>query len=154
MTEAPSSIPLEIQESAKRMLEKHRATVLKRNYNKAKWQRDLEDVDRRMEDVRAKAKELRQEYMMDPHLREIQSKLMRKLDIVKGDKGLVCPACGEDDKNNRMNGQPWCFKCNSPLVSKDKIKMWKKLPTVKVAPKDLREELKKLNRGLYPKEES
>jgi len=107
---------------------------------KAKWQRDL---DRRVEKLRAKADQLRQDYMMDPRLREIQNKLLRKLDVVKGDKSLVCPKCGEGDYGNKMNGKPWCFKCNVPLMPKDQVAKWLKLPNLKPLRSSLRDDVER-----------
>jgi formylmethanofuran dehydrogenase subunit E len=98
---------------------------------KAKWQRDLEDADRTVREARAKADKLRREY--DPLLREIQEKLLRKLDVAKGEDSLVCPKCGEGNVHgNKMNGKPWCFKCNIVLVPKSQVAKWLKLPKMKV----------------------
>jgi len=30
---------------------------------------------------------------------------------------LTCPKCKENDKGNKLNGCPWCIKCNIPLES-------------------------------------
>ncbi|GAH68856.1 unnamed protein product, partial [marine sediment metagenome] len=40
--------------------------------------------------------------------------------------GLVCPVCGEGDEGNRMNGKPWCMKCNAPLMTVEKAADWVK----------------------------
>jgi len=104
---------------------------------KAKWQRDLEDAKDR-------AEKLRREY--DPLLREIQDKLLRKLDVVKGDS-LVCPKCGEPDKGNKMNGKPWCFKCNVPLMPKGQVVKWLKLPKTKVLRRSFKDDVDRLIHG-------
>lgn len=123
----------------------------KRRRGKAKWQHDLEDVDRRVEEARRKADKLRREYMLDPALREINRKFMDKVEAVAGK--LICPQCGEGDKGNRMNDKPWCFKCQAVLVPKDKLEKWQKLPKIKVVDKNLKDELKRLNSGLNPDNE-
>ncbi|MBA7715436.1 hypothetical protein ES703_124482 [subsurface metagenome] len=63
---------------------------------------------------------------------------------------LVCPKCNEGDSGNRMNKQPWCMKCNTALIPKNKLKKWNKLPEVKFAPNALKDELRRLNPGLNP----
>jgi hypothetical protein len=47
-----------------------------------------------------------------------------------------------------MNGKPWCFKCNVPLVRKDRVE--KKLTKIKVIRDPYRRELQRLNPGLHP----
>lgn len=121
---------------------------------KAKWQRDhvrrrVEDAKHKADEARQRAEELRRKY--NPKLMEINRRLMKK--AVRGSGSLVCPECGEGDHRNKMNGKPWCLKCNSPLVAESKVATWKKLPKVKVLPKGLRDELRRLNPGLYPKED-
>lgn len=106
---------------------------------KAKWQRDLEDVDRKVDDAKKRAEELRRKY--DPKLMEINRKLLMK--AVSGKGALVCPVCGDSDHGNKMNGKPWCFKCKTTLVPKDKLEDWLKLPKVKVLSKSLKDEFKK-----------
>lgn len=66
------------------------------------------------------------------------------------DSMLVCPSCGGEDAGNTLNKKPWCLKCNTPLVPKGTLKKW--LPMVKVVPKSLKNDLKRLNPGLYPEE--
>jgi len=58
---------------------------------------------------------------------------------------LVCPCCGEGDNGNRMNGKPWCIKCNVALASKAKMKKWM---TTKVKILTKQEFLKKQLKGL------
>jgi len=76
---------------------------------KAKWQRDFDGA-------LAKAETLRREY--DPCLREIQEKFNRKLGVIEVN------GFGEGDKGNKMNGKPWCFKCKTPLMPKEKVAKW------------------------------
>jgi hypothetical protein len=121
-------------------VQKHEEKLWK---GKAKWQRDLEDVDRRVQEAKDRAEKLRREY--DPHLREIQDKLLRKLDVVKGEDSLVCPKCGEGDKGNKMNGKPWCFKCNVPLVPKGQVAKW--LLETKVLRRSLKDDVDRLVHG-------
>lgn len=63
-------------------------------------------------------------WMRNPHMRQITETLKRKHSA----GGLVCPVCGEGDEGNRMNGKPWCMKCNVPLMTKEKAKSWVKPP--------------------------
>lgn len=113
----------------------------KLNRGKAKWQRDLEDVDRRIERVKRRADDLRRQYMTAPALSKIQAKFDDRFDVVSN---LVCPSCGEGNKGNKMNGKPWCIKCNSPLIAKGKVEKWKRLPTVKIVSKSPKDELRRI----------
>jgi hypothetical protein len=63
----------------------------------------------------------------NPALREIEQKLIRKIHS----SNLICPACGDKDKGNIMNGRPYCFKCNVPLIDKSKIKKWFPIKPIK-----------------------
>jgi len=139
----------ELLKSLEEQIPKQIAGVQKREEKlrkgKAKWQRDLEDVDRRVREARAKADELRREY--DPLLREIQEKLLRKLDVVKGEDSLVCPKCGEGDHGNKMNGKPWCFKCNVLLVPKSQMAKWLRLPKMKVLRRSFKDDVDRLISG-------
>jgi len=86
-------------------------------------------------------RELREyEFKLDPNLRTINRKFVERLKVNACDR-LVCPECGEGDKGNRMNGKPWCFKCNVILVPKDKASKWLKLPTVKVSHSNLKDDV-------------
>jgi len=109
---------------------------------KAKWQRDLEGVNHRVQEAKAKADELRREY--DPLLLNIQDKLLSKLDVVKGEDSLVCPKCGEGNNGNKMNGNPWCLKCNLPLIPKHKMAKWLKLPKTKVLRSTFKDDVNRL----------
>ena len=110
---------------------------------KAKWQRDLEGVDRRVQEAKAKADELRR----DPLLLDIQDKLLSKLDVVKGEDSLICPKCGEGNNGNKMNGNPWCLKCNLPLIPKCKVAKWLKLPKTKVLRRSFKDDVDRLVSG-------
>lgn len=87
---------------------------------KSKLQRDLED--------------LRREYPLNPNLRKINQKFMEKVEVASK---LVCPVCGGSDEGNKMNGKPWCFKCNSPLLPKHKLRKWLR-HRIKVSDKSLK----------------
>lgn len=140
------SIPPEIRESARKMLERHKLTTKKRSRGLSKFQRDLEDVNRRVAEARRKADGLKRKYMLDPRLRKIEGNLKRKI----ADSELVCPECGRPDTHNKMGGKPWCVFCNVPLVSKAKVEKWKRFPRVRVLPKSLQDELRRLNPRLNP----
>jgi hypothetical protein len=105
---------------------------------KGKWQRDLEEAMDR-------AEKLRREY--DPLLREIQDNFERKLEVVKGEDSLVCPECGEGDKGNKMNGKPWCFKCNVTLMPKSQVAKWLKLPKTKTLRSSFKDDVDRLVSG-------
>jgi len=118
---------------------------------KSKLQRDLEEIDHKVAKAKRRADELRREYMVNPHLREINEKCSSTAD--RGSKGLVCPVCGEPNgayakggKPNKKGEKPWCLKCDSPLVPADKLAKWRKMPNVKAVRKSLNDEFKR--RGL------
>lgn len=116
------------------------------NRGNASWQRNLDGTNSKVEDAKQRAEELRRQY--DPMLREINRRFIEEAE--RGKASLVCPVCGDIDHQNKVNGKSWCLKCNNPLVPKEKVETWKKFPKVRVVPKDLRRELKRLNPGLYP----
>jgi formylmethanofuran dehydrogenase subunit E len=125
---------------APKQWERFQKNRLKRMKGKVKWQREIDEIDSKVADAKAKAEELRRKY--DPELMRITANLDRKMGAPAG--GLRCPKCGESDRHNMMNGKPWCMKCNVPLELPYLVK--KHLPDVKVLPKT-----KKLNvtfRGL------
>jgi formylmethanofuran dehydrogenase subunit E len=105
---------------------------LNRSKGKAKWQREIEEIDGKVADAKVRAEELRRQY--DPELMRINANLERKLGVPVG--GLRCPKCGEPDRHNTMNGKPWCMKCNVALESPFLVK--KHLPSIKVLPKTKR----------------
>lgn len=114
---------------------------------RSKLQRELEDFDRRSREITR----------YDPQLTRIQQKWMDAAGVDRGKKGLVCPVCGSPNgayadggKPNKKNGEPWCLKCDSPLIPEGKLERWKRAPKVRMLPKSLREEVKKLHKGLYP----
>lgn len=94
----------------------------KANKGKASWQRDIDDALK-------KAEEIRRQY--DPLLMEINQRFIEKTEGSVGT--LVCPVCGDSDKGNVMNGKPWCFKCNSPLLPSSRIHKMLKSPRIKVS---------------------
>jgi len=115
---------------APRQYERFQRNKLKREKGKAKWQREIEDIDVKVADAKAHAEELRRQY--DPELMRITANLERKIGFI----GLRCSRCGEPDRGNKMNGKAWCMKCNVPLESPFPVK--KRLPNVKVLPKSKR----------------
>jgi len=100
-----------------------------------KWKRELEDIDGKVADAKAHAEELRRRY--DPELMRITANLDRKMGMPVG--GLRCPECGEPDRHNKMNGKPWCMKCNVALGLPFLVK--RHLPNVKVFPKTKRSDV-------------
>jgi len=105
---------------------------VKRVKGKSKWQRELDEINDKVADVKAKAEELRRQY--DPELMRITANLERK--IRSPVEGLRCPKCGEPDRNNRMNGKPWCMKCNVALELS--FLATQRLPNVKAMPRTKR----------------
>jgi hypothetical protein len=101
----------------------------KRAKGKAKWQREIDEIDGKVADAKARVEELRRQY--DPELMKINANLERKMGSSLG--GLRCPKCGDPDRHNKMNGKPWCLKCNVALESPFLVK--KRLPNVKVLPR-------------------
>lgn len=108
---------------------------------KSKLQRDLEGIDDKVRDARAKTEQLRRKHMM--HLPEDFRKLhytSMKKDFVIGDKQLVCPNCGRTDAKNKRGKKPWCIYCNLPLIPKNKLERWKKMVRFKPPSKRKRED--------------
>jgi len=118
---------------------------------KSKLQRSLEDVDCRVAEAKHKADKLRRKYMMDPNLREINEKYQRRLQKSESASALVCPKCKGSDHGNKMNGRPWCMKCNTALNPANILEKWKKLPEIEFARNALKDELHRLNPGLNPR---
>ena len=123
---------------------------------KCKAKAELERLRKRAERLKRKVKSSHQkemaelqakirkyEFRLDPALRKIQRKLEEKLTVTSK---MVCPNCGDPDRGNKVNGKPWCFKCNTILVAKDKLQKWLKLPKVKEAHDSRKDEFKR--RGL------
>lgn len=119
-------------------------------YRNRKSEKKKKRLHQKADRLRARAQRLRDKHGMSPLLmaRIIEEPIL--LDILRKDEDrergpskLVCPSCGANDRGNTLNGKPWCFKCNSPLVPKDKVKNW---VSVKQLPKTLKDEFKR--RGL------
>ena len=113
----------------------------KKSRGKSKFQQTMEDVERR-------ADELRSKYRMDsPVLREIEQKYNSRFTPTNASK-LVCPQCDGTDKGNVMNGEPFCFKCNIPLVRKGERN---KIVFRRLRPAEARKRhLQTINPGLNP----
>lgn len=129
-------------ESLETAIPKKLGKIQKRKRNldngKAKWQREIQKskhraavVKGKAEDMRAKAEQVRREHLL--HLPQDLRRLMEK-NIVIGDKQLVCPVCG----SGVHHGNNWCFKCNSPLIPKDKVAQWVSRKKVKTKREALR----------------
>jgi cytochrome c len=103
----------------------------RRQRGKPKWQRDVDDINGQAAGVKARAEEMRRQH--DPMLMRITANLERKAGVTSG---LHCPKCHDPDMGNKMNGKPWCLKCNVPLESPFLVK--KSLPDVKLLPKSKR----------------
>lgn len=84
------------------------------------------------------------------HLIGIQSRFDAKREISSPEKRLLCPKCRGGDVGIRLNGKPWCWRCNGPLVRKGTVK---RRVGIKILGKaeSLRKESHKLNPGLTPK---
>lgn len=111
---------------------------------KPKWQREISlkitnsECQRdstlvKAQKIREEGEALRRQY--DPELVRINANLSMK---IGNTSTLHCPKCHESDRGNKINGKPWCMKCNVSLESRFLAK--KLLPHIKVLPKT-----KKLN---------
>ncbi len=67
-------------------------------------------------------------WMANSHLREIQRRLLERH---APESPLACPECGEPDRGNRMNNQPWCLRCNTQLVPQNRIKEEPRIRVIK-----------------------
>ena len=114
--------------------------MAKRRHGKSKWQNKLDERDDEIV-------QLRRNHLLDPHLREIEQKIVGKATVISD---MICPSCGDGDKGNKMNGKLWCFKCNTLLIHRNKIEGW---INIKIVSNSLKLESKKINPGLDPKEE-
>jgi hypothetical protein len=108
------------------------ARKAKRERGKSKWQREIDGIDSQVADAKAQAEELRKRY--DPELMKITTNLERKYGSSNG--SLQCPKCKESNRGNKLNGKPWCLKCNVALESPYLVK--KRLPEAKILPKSKR----------------
>lgn len=97
---------------------------LKREKGKPKWQREIDKVTARAEEVRRR---------YDPELMRINDNLERKTTLAIG---LHCPKCGDGNMGNKVQRKPWCIKCNVALESPFLVK--KRLPDIKILPKTRR----------------
>lgn len=88
---------------------------------RASWQKQYED-DPRVKQAMDKADELRRQY--DPELMRINDLFLKQAIATRA---RICPQCGEGDMGNKMNGAPWCVKCNVVLVSKENADKWLKI---------------------------
>ena len=89
-------------------------------------QRQRKAIEEKVEEARRHADRIRREaeLMSNEGAREITENL-RKLHSTES--GVVCPQCGETNSHgNRMNGKPFCFRCNLIMISKEKAKNWVK----------------------------
>jgi ribosomal protein L37AE/L43A len=111
----------------KRMLE--RREKLARGISKE--QREMDALIRKINLDQAK---------LDPQLRDIETKIFAK-EIID----FKCPNCGDSTRGNRMNGVPWCFKCNQSVKSNMKSRRG---PTIRVVSKD--ESLRRCLKELTP----
>lgn len=103
-------------------------------------QQQREEIENKVEEFRVEARRIRRE--SHPHMREILASLKRRSLKKSGGSGLICPACGEGDHGNRMNGKPVCMMSSKHrglgpvlLVSPKKAKEWK-FPDKKVGYKE------------------
>ena len=108
---------------------------------KSKFQRTMEDAERRADEIKRKYK------MISPVLREIEQKYNSRFTPSNASK-LACPQCKGSDSGNVMNGEPYCFKCNMPLVRKDNRnkKVFRQLRPAEAK----RRHLQSINPGLNP----
>jgi hypothetical protein len=86
-------------------------------------QRQRREVEEKVAEARKHADRIRREAeFLSPPMREITENLRRKHG---SGSGLICPRCGEtDSRGNRLNGRPWCMKCNLPFVTREKAAKW------------------------------
>lgn len=86
----------------------------------------------RFQSPESRAARIRMESEMrsNPHVQEINRNLKA---LHGGDSGLVCPSCKDIDHGNKMNGKPFCMKCQIPLTTPEKAKGWKKPTPAKKA---------------------
>ena len=128
-----------LEQEAGRQGRKVQVRKKKLSKGKSRWQRQLEEAEEKARKARSKAHR---------SLREVDVKYRITLSFFKG---LVCPVCGKGENerihgNKGRNGHPWCVRCNSPLIPKNKLEKWKKMAKVKVVRNSLKGEFKR--RGL------
>lgn len=120
----PSELEAALLAAVPKKFERYQTNRLKREHGKVKWQQEIGKVT-------ARAEEVRRQY--DPELMRIDANLERK---VGSAIGFHCPKCGERDMGNRMEGKPWCMKCNVPLETPNPGN--NRVPSMKVLPKTRR----------------
>ena len=108
------------------------------NKGKSKLQRELAEIDRVFDEKH------------NPDNNILMKLNQKKHDLIKPSSKMICPKCKEADYGNKVNGISWCVKCDTALISSNKLEKWKKLPEVKYAPDALKNELHRLNPGLNP----
>jgi len=144
---------------SKKELERHLLSQLPKAFEAVKL--DVDELSLRVTELRMHAEELKAKtgkpftFSVDPvsPLAMIHAKYV-KVTSGKNASELVCPVCGEPDKGNKVNGKPWCLKCNVELVPRGKVKkMLKKVIRVVSKSEALKRDLKKINPGLYPEGE-
>lgn len=87
----------------------------KRKRGKGKRRMELDEAIEKVDEIRRR---------YDPVLKELEEKYSETLPKIEVE-GLVCSLCGDEDHGNKMNGKPWCFKCNAPLASKNQVEKQK-----------------------------
>jgi hypothetical protein len=73
------------------------------------------------EDVKKMLDKRREQHdlIVNPQAREINENLRR---MHSSPNNLVCPECGETQSNgNKMNGKPYCYKCNVPMMHREDL---------------------------------
>lgn len=99
---------------------------LKRDKGKPKWQRELPSEGVSNEEI-----------FSNLHNRLV-SELVRINTIVEKKDVMItsfCSTCGDVDRGNKLNGKPWCFKCNLPLKMP---KSYRTYPDAKMLPQTKR----------------
>ncbi|MBA7711616.1 hypothetical protein ES703_120582 [subsurface metagenome] len=103
----------ELLKGASVAAEKYDAERVKVKRGKGVFQRDMEELDNKIVEVRRQ---------YNPVLLDIEQKYLRTQPPVIIASRLICPKCKRGDQGNRMNGNPWCFNCNSLLVNRKRVK--------------------------------
>jgi len=78
-------------------------------------QKKFEKLEKSRGRLQNRLEALQLKVMSDPVLHSINQKF---LELHPPIVSMFCPKCGASDRGNRMNGKPWCFKCDHPLSSK------------------------------------
>lgn len=107
------------------------------------FQRKIEGIDQKVETIRARFPHAHA-YQLDPHLRKITENMLRREQVILGRDFLICPKCGDTDHNNKMNGKPWCFKCNIELTPRNETAN----KNIRILTK--REKLEEIRKTLHP----